>query len=174
MMRKMRILGVLVLAGACSAAGKPAGGDSGGAMAAAPAMATPDPAAVRQSIDAANRAAMDGANKGDFASMLANYEAQALLMMPGAPAWKGSADIEKNLKAMVAETDVKDMVGITDDVVVSGDYAIETGHGSWKMGPKGKKLTEDKFKYVTVWHKQADGSWKIVRDINNSDLPPKM
>ncbi len=143
------------------------------ASAPVPAMAASDPAAVRQSIDAANRVAMDGFNKGDIAPMLANYEPQALFMMAGAPAWKGT-EMEKNLKSMMSESDIKDMVGITDDVIVTGDYAIETGHGSWKMGPKGKKLTEDKFKYLTVWHKQGDGSWKIVRDINNSDLPPKM
>jgi len=35
--------------------------------------------------------------------------------------------------------------------------------------PKGGKLTHDKGKYLTVWKKQADGSWKIYRDINNSD-----
>lgn len=27
-------------------------------------------------------------------------------------------------------------------------------------------------KYVTIWRKQADGSWKTVVDIGNSDSPP--
>jgi len=26
-------------------------------------------------------------------------------------------------------------------------------------------------KYLTIWHKQADGTWKVVRDMFNSDLP---
>jgi hypothetical protein len=45
----------------------------------------------------------------------------------------------------------------------------------WTLVPKtaqGEEMTT-KGKYLTVWKQQADGSWKIVRDINNSDEPPK-
>ena len=39
---------------------------------------------------------------------------------------------------------------------------------------KGKPVT-DRGKYVEAWKKQADGAWKVVEDIYNSDLPaPKM
>jgi ketosteroid isomerase-like protein len=31
----------------------------------------------------------------------------------------------------------------------------------------------DSGKYLTVWQKQADGGWKIIRDINNTDIAPK-
>jgi ketosteroid isomerase-like protein len=37
--------------------------------------------------------------------------------------------------------------------------------------PKTKKPATDKGKYVTVFKKQADGSWKVVADIFNSDGP---
>ena len=36
--------------------------------------------------------------------------------------------------------------------------------------PTGKPVT-DRGKYVTIWKKQADGTWKSVTDIFNSDLP---
>jgi ketosteroid isomerase-like protein len=29
----------------------------------------------------------------------------------------------------------------------------------------------DRGKYVTIWKKQADGSWKVIADVFNSDLP---
>ena len=32
----------------------------------------------------------------------------------------------------------------------------------------------DSGKYVVAWQKQADGGWKITRDILNTDIPPKM
>ena len=30
----------------------------------------------------------------------------------------------------------------------------------------------DDGKYIEIWKRQADGSWKIAYDIFNSDLPP--
>jgi ketosteroid isomerase-like protein len=30
----------------------------------------------------------------------------------------------------------------------------------------------DRGKYLAVWKKQADGSWKCVADMFNTDLPP--
>jgi ketosteroid isomerase-like protein len=36
--------------------------------------------------------------------------------------------------------------------------------------PQGKSQ-EDRGKLVEVWKKQADGKWKTVADIFNSDLP---
>jgi ketosteroid isomerase-like protein len=29
----------------------------------------------------------------------------------------------------------------------------------------------DSGKYIEIWRKQSDGTWKLVRDIFNSDLP---
>jgi hypothetical protein len=38
--------------------------------------------------------------------------------------------------------------------------------------PKTKKSSVDKGNYVTVYQKQADGSWKAVEDIFVSEIPP--
>jgi len=29
----------------------------------------------------------------------------------------------------------------------------------------------DKGNYLTVWKKQSDGNWKVVTDMDNSELP---
>ena len=58
------------------------------------------------------------------------------------------------------------------DVAHSGDMAYTYGTYTMTMNdPKGTPMT-DKGKYVTVYRKQADGSWKAVADIFNSDLAP--
>jgi len=59
----------------------------------------------------------------------------------------------------------------TEDVMVGGGVAVETGTFEWMLQPKSGAAVKDKGKYLTVWKRQPDGTWKIVRDINNTDLP---
>jgi len=61
----------------------------------------------------------------------------------------------------------------TQDLIVSGDYAIETGsYEVTSKPPQAAKPAHDVGKYLVVWKKQSDGSYKLFRDIGNSDLPP--
>jgi len=58
------------------------------------------------------------------------------------------------------------------EVARGGDLGYS--HGTYEMtmnDPKGNPMM-DRGKYVVVWKKQADGNWKAVADIGNSDLPP--
>jgi ketosteroid isomerase-like protein len=68
---------------------------------------------------------------------------------------------------------LKDMKATTDDLILNGDIAVESGSYEMTLQPKGGKQFVDKGKYLTVWKRQTDGSWKIVRDINNTNLPAK-
>ena len=52
------------------------------------------------------------------------------------------------------------------EVSNSGDLGYSTGTYTATFGE-----TTDKGKYVTIWRKQSDGSWKVVEDVFNSDLP---
>ena len=52
-----------------------------------------------------------------------------------------------------------------------GDIAFVHGHFSLVMAPPGGPELADNGKYLEVWRKQTDGSWKIYRDIFNSDVP---
>jgi ketosteroid isomerase-like protein len=36
--------------------------------------------------------------------------------------------------------------------------------------PDGKPM-KDRGKFIEVWKKQADGKWKVVADMFNSDIP---
>ena len=58
------------------------------------------------------------------------------------------------------------------EVARSGDLAYTQGTYSMTMNdPKGKPM-EEKGKYLTVYRKQADGTWKAIADTFNSDAPP--
>ena len=58
------------------------------------------------------------------------------------------------------------------EVSRAGDLAY--GHGTYEAmvnDAAGNPVTE-RGKWVGVWKKQADGQWKLVADIGNSDGPP--
>jgi uncharacterized protein (TIGR02246 family) len=137
------------------------------------AMAASDPTVVRQAIEAANARFLDAMKSGDTVAMTANYADDAVVMPPGAPAARGRSELMHGFGEMVASGSITDMKATTNDVMVAGDLAVETGSYEFTMVPKKGKPVTDKGKYLTVWKRQPDGNWKIVRDIDNSDMPPK-
>jgi len=133
----------------------------------------PDPAAVRSAIEAANGKFVEAMNKGDTATAFMNYASDAVIMMSNEKPWRGRELMSKGFGGMMSMFAIKDMSFHTDDVMVDGDLAVETGEYKMTLVPKGGKEMKDEGKYITVWKKQSDGSWKIVRDISNSSLPAK-
>ncbi len=136
-----------------------------------PAAAVADPSAVRQAIEATNVKFADALNKGNVDSMLAAYGSDAIVMQPNQPVWRGHEGIRSGGQGMFAAATLSNVTFHTEDVQVAGDFAIETGRYEMTVTPKQGKAINDKGKYMTVWQRQADGSWKIIRDISNSDLP---
>ena len=134
---------------------------------------TTDPAAVRRTIDSLNTTLATSLMKKDAAGHAAVYASDGMAMHSSMPAWKGRSAIEENAKGAFDAMDFADVKFTTQDVEVSGDIAVETGTYSMTVGPKGQKGAADSGKYITVWKRQADGSWKIHRDISNSDAAPK-
>ncbi|HLQ50693.1 MAG TPA: DUF4440 domain-containing protein [Terriglobales bacterium] len=55
------------------------------------------------------------------------------------------------------------------DVGASGDLGYTVG--TWQLTGKSRKGEPVSMtgKYMTVWKKQADGSWKVVADMGNAD-----
>lgn len=52
----------------------------------------------------------------------------------------------------------------------SGELGYTSGRYQMTVNDAAGKPITDNGKYVTVWKKQTDGSWKVVLDIFNSDL----
>jgi uncharacterized protein (TIGR02246 family) len=57
------------------------------------------------------------------------------------------------------------------EVSRSGDLGITHGTDSWSATDEKGRQTSDKGKWITVYRKQADGKWKVILNIGNSDLP---
>jgi ketosteroid isomerase-like protein len=56
-------------------------------------------------------------------------------------------------------------------VARSDDLGYTVGTYDLKMKDASGKPVLDKGKFLTVWKKQADGKWKVLFDMFNSDLP---
>jgi uncharacterized protein (TIGR02246 family) len=131
-------------------------------------------AAVRQAIEAGNAGLIAAIEKGDSAAAASFYDPEGMTMPPAMDASVGRAEIAKMFGGMNAMVKITDMKLQVRDVVASGDLAVETGHYEWTLNPpKGKPMLENG-KYVVAWRRQADGSWKLFRDIFNNDAPEKV
>ena len=166
LMRRTCLVMLAVVTVACSS-NTPSGGGSASGV-------SPDIAGVRTAIEAANAKFLEAFKRGDKTGLMANYTDDAILMMPNEEAWRGRDGIDKGFSGFLSQVSFKDGAATTTDVMVAGDLAVETGTFAWTLQPKTGAEIKDKGKYLTVWKRQADGSWKIVRDINNTDLPAKM
>jgi len=79
-------------------------------------------------------------------------------------AWKGMVK-DPNFSLTFSSTKV--------EMAKSGELAYSFGTYTLTLSePKTKKSFTDKGKYLTVFKKQADGSWKAAADVANSDPPP--
>lgn len=128
-----------------------------------------DVTSARQQIEATDKVFVDGFTKGDTTGVVALYANDAELMLAGAKAFKGHKDIANAFAGDLASNKYSNVTLATDDVMAGGDLAVQTGHYAWTITPKKGKPVSDVGKFVTVWQRQPDGSYKIVRDIANSD-----
>ena len=96
-------------------------------------------------------------------------------MITNMPEMKGKDAIRAGTKPLLDDKNFA--LSFTPTMVEAskgGDLAYS--HGTYAMTmtvTKTKKPVTEKGKYVTVYRKQADGSWKAILDINNADAPAK-
>ena len=111
----------------------------------------------------------DSASK-DPAKFASYYADDATLMLPNEPILKGAGNIKSTAGAMMQDKNFA-LSFQGDKVEVAGGLAYTQGTYSMTMTDQKGNPAPDKGKYLTVWKKQADGSWKVIEDIINSDLP---
>ncbi len=103
----------------------------------------------------------------DLAKVSGHYAPDATLMITGGPLAAGSDAINKALKDFIADPAL-DIQFTADkaDVSASGELGYTQGHFKLTAtDPQTKKPTTQTGSYVTIYRKQADGSWKAIEDI---------
>lgn len=126
---------------------------------------------VRQAVEDTNRALMEALKRGDAASMVARFTEDATLLPPNREPIHGKQGVKAFYKAA---TDMGVTAGILDTVHVEcvGDVAYEIGGYTAEIQLESGEMTTDGGKYVHIWKRQADGSWKLHVDIWNTNSPP--
>jgi len=94
-------------------------------------------------------------------------------LYPGAPILNGKAAIRAAMVPILADPNFSLIFQSTRSMASKGgDMVYSQGTYTMTMtDPKTKKTMTDKGKYLTVYTKQPDGSWKAVSDTFNSDSP---
>lgn len=99
--------------------------------------------------------------------------ADGSVLAPNAPIATGHEAIKKLFSGFFALPDLKiSWQPLRAQVSRSGDMGYTSGAYQMTFNDASGKPITDKGKYATVWKKQADGSWKVLLDIFNTDLPP--
>jgi uncharacterized protein (TIGR02246 family) len=115
--------------------------------------------------------AKDAATK-DVDKFVAYYADDASVLLPNAPIITGKENIKNALKPLLSDPNFSLTFSSTkQDVAKSGDLGYTIGTYNMTMsGGKDKGPITEKGKYTTIFRKQADGSWKAVADMLNSDM----
>ena len=122
---------------------------------------------AQAAIEAANARFSEAFARGDAKALSAMYTSDAIAFPPDSEMIRGNGAIGEFWKA-TRDGGVQSAALTTIDVGRTGDVAYEVGKVSLTIQSAGKEPTTAMAKYVVVWKRQVDGSWKLHRDIWNS------
>jgi uncharacterized protein (TIGR02246 family) len=93
------------------------------------------------------------------------YAENGTFLAPGAPIASGKDAIRKTWAGLMESPGFAlSFAPSKIEISKSGDYAYEIGDYQLTLNGKDGKSQTAKQKYVVVWGKQADGSWKALVD----------
>ena len=122
-------------------------------------------AAARKAIDAGNVEWIAGQKAGDADKMASLFDRDGSQFGAKGRVIRGRKAIhDRFAENFKASGPALDFTIATLEVWLVDDLAYETGNYTLKLQPKGKDVASFAGKYVTIWKRQRDGSWKIWVD----------
>jgi len=127
-----------------------------------------DKAAVREML---NQYAV-ACNTGDFDLWISLWADDGVQMPPDTPARIGIEQIREAMKPAFDQMTL-DMTITLEDTKVYGDLGLTRCEYTLDMTTKaGGEIIHTTGKALTLYERQSDGSWKIIYDCFNSNVPP--
>ena len=95
------------------------------------------------------------------------------VMIPNVPMMTGKDAIAKGMKGAFADPKWSlALQPVQVEVSRGGDLGYTRGtYVLIATDPASRQAVNEKGRFVTIFRKQADGSWKAVQDINNAEAP---
>lgn len=121
---------------------------------------------ARKAIEAGGRALGDALNAKDAAAAAACYTENATVFPPDVEAANGRAAIQAFWQSMI-DAGIADARLTTIELDEFGDSAAEVGMATGSMPDSGGGRADFTAKFVVIWKKDADGAWRMHRDIWN-------
>lgn len=125
---------------------------------------------VRQAIEEANVKFGEAVRMADATTVASFYTEDAILLPPNSEMIQGREGVEAYWAAGM-QMGLKDAVLTIVDVIGMGDMVCEIGTYVVTIQPEGQDAFQDSGKYLVIWNKDDDGTWKLHVDIWNTSLP---
>ena len=126
---------------------------------------------IEQALRALDAQWSKDAGAKDVDKAVSYYAESAVVMPPNASAATTKESIRSAWKEMLTSPGAAISWKTTKvEVAKAGDLAYVSGTYEETMTDASGKPVKDRGKYVEIFKKQADGTWKVVADIWNSDL----
>jgi uncharacterized protein (TIGR02246 family) len=126
-------------------------------------------ASARPEIDAANAAWLPGLQRRDARSIAAAYADSGLFVAGDGTVIRGRAAVARMYAARFPRLrHIRAGAVVQDGLTVLGPTRIaEWGHGWLELAPEhdGAPPGRSGGTYLTVWQREADGHWRIVRNL---------
>ena len=158
------LLSVAVVIGGCAPAIPP--------PPAVPPQPVADAPADIAALDSARAAFMAGYEAGDAEGIGRLYAADAISEPNNQPTLNGRDAIVASLRSMFEQVSVKTVL-TPDGAKTRGTIGVDRGHYTVTVTPKaGAPATSSEGRYLVIYIKDADGTWKAWRDMDNAAGAP--
>ena len=125
-------------------------------------------AADVDAIRAASAAYTQAAVAKDWRAWAGFFADDGMFLPPNTPLRTGRSEIEAWGRSFPP---MRDLTIEPQEIEGRGDLAYARGRYSLVLTIPNQPEQPDTGKYLEIWRKQADGSWKLFRDTFNSDVP---
>jgi len=129
-----------------------------------------EPSALEQTLRDLDDQWSKAAGAKDVDKTVSYYSEDAVVMPPNAASATTKEAIRALWKDLLTDANISWKTKKVE-VAQSGDLAFSSGAYEVTLNDLTGKPVNDRGKYLEVWKKQANGMWKCVADIWNSDLP---